>query len=299
MKKHILYILLLAFPFMIFAQEEGQEENKKLWEKGYYDNNRPEREIFTSDLVIDGVSTKIPEKKSLEFMIQHRFGTMENGLSDLWGIYGAANTRLGLNYSITDWLSVGYGITKFNMTSDFRAKLKLLRQTRNGKMPIDLVLYGNIAIDGRNDKNFGMNYQFANRFSYFSELMVARKFADWFALQAGISFTHFNAVQLGYEHDKIGLHFLARAKFTSQSAIIANFDWPLIITGIAENSPIKDPPKPNLSFGYEISTMTHVFQIFVGTTTMLTPQQVMMLNQNDFTKGDFYVGFNINRLWWF
>lgn len=301
MKKLILYILVLLFPAIIFAQgeEEAKEEKTCAFKKGYYALHKPVRPGFACDLVTDGKTTHIPNAKTLEFMIQHRFGSMENGISDLWGIYGTANTRIGFNYSITNWISVGYGITKYNMVSDFQAKINIIKQTRDGKIPLDVTIYGNFAIDGRSNNNFGKNYTFANRFSYFSELMLARKFGDWFKLQLGASFTHFNAVELGYEHDKIALHALLRARFSPQSAFIANFDWPLIITGIAENSPIKDPPKPNLCFGYELSTSTHVFQVFVGTTTMLVPQHVVMLNQNDFTKGDFFVGFNINRLWSF
>jgi len=297
MKNLIISILILLLPVIALAQEE--EEKKCVFHKGYYDEHKPVRPGFACDLIIDGKTTHIPMKNTLEFMIQHRFGSMENGISDLFGIYGTANTRLGFSYSITDWVSVGYGITKYNMVSDFQAKINILKQTRDGKIPIDVTVYGNMAIDGRSDNNFGKNYTFANRFSYFSELMLARKFGDWFKLQAGVSFTHFNAVETGYEHDKLGVHFLTRARFSPQSAIIINFDWPLIITGIAENQPIKDPPKPNLGFGYEISTSTHVFQVFFGTTTMLVPQHIMMLNQNDFTKGEFYIGFNINRLWSF
>jgi hypothetical protein len=297
MKKILLFVLTCSLPFMLFSQEE--EEKTHILKKGYYDINKPVRPGFTGDLIIDGKTTHVPMAKTLEFLIQHRFGSMENGLSDLFGIYGTANTKLAFNYSITDWLFVGYGLSKYRMTSDFQAKILLLRQTRDNKIPVDVALYGNFAIDGRNERNFGMNYEFANRFTYFSELMIARKFTHWFVLQAGVSFTHFNAVEPGYEHDKIGLHFLAHARFTPQSAILVNFDWPLIVTGIAENIPIKDPPKPNLAFGYEVSTSTHVFQIFAGTTTMLVPQYVTMLNQNDFTKGEFYIGFNMNRLWSF
>lgn len=283
-------------PFTLLSQEEEEKTNKL---KQFYEENKPVRPEFEGGMLIDGQSTFIPTNKTLEFMIQHRFGSMENGLSDLFGIYGTANTRLGLNYSITDWLQVGYGLSKYRMVSDFSAKLQLVKQTRNNKIPVAVALYGNFGIDGRNEQAFGQDYAFTNRFSYFSELLISRKFNMWLTVQAGVSFTHFNAVDLGYEHDKIGVHFLARARFSPQSSIIVNYDWPLIIEGIAENLPIKDPPKPNLGIGYEVSTSTHVFQIFVGTTTMLAPQYVMMENQNDWTKGDFFIGFNINRIWTF
>lgn len=287
---------MCLIPLFLWAQEEEENTNKL---EQFYQENKPVRPAYECGMLIDGQSAFIPMAKTMEFMIQHRFGSMENGLSDLFGIYGAANTRLGLNYSITNWLQVGYGISKYRMVSDFSVKVNLLKQTRNNKIPLDIAIYGNLGVDGSNENNFGTGYTFTNRFSYFGELMVSRKFTHWLSLQAGVSFTHFNAVEWGYEHDKVGLHFVGRARFSPQSSIIINYDWPLIITGIAENIPIKDPPKPNLGIGYEISTSTHVFQIFFGTTTMLVPQYIMMENQNDWTKGEFYIGFNINRLWSF
>ena len=63
-------------------------------------------------MVIDNQTSVIPSAKTLEMVIQHRFGSMENGLSDFLGIYGAANLRLGLNYTATDWLQIGIGTTK-------------------------------------------------------------------------------------------------------------------------------------------------------------------------------------------
>jgi hypothetical protein len=296
MKIRIIILTMCLIPLFLWAQEEEENTNKL---EQFYQENKPVRPAYECGMLIDGQSVHVPSVKTLEFMIQHRFGSMENGLSDLFGIYGAANTRLGLNYSITNWLQVGYGISKYRMVSDFSLKVNLLKQTRNNKIPLDVAIYGNLGIDGTKDENFGTGYTFTNRFSYFGELMVSRKFTHWLSIQAGVSFTHFNAVERGYEHDKVGVHFVGRARFSAQSSIIVNYDWPLIITGIAENIPIKDPPKPNLGIGYEVSTSTHVFQVFIGTTTMLVPQYVMMENQNDWTKGEFYIGFNINRLWSF
>ena len=43
--------------------------------------------------------------------IQHRFSLIET-IHNLYGIYGSANTRIGLNYGITDRLMIGAGTTK-------------------------------------------------------------------------------------------------------------------------------------------------------------------------------------------
>ncbi|NTV84499.1 MAG: hypothetical protein HGA23_09410 [Bacteroidales bacterium] len=100
------------------------------------------------------------------------------------------------------------------------------------------------------------------------------------------------------EHDKIALHFLSRFRISEQSSIIINYDWPLEIDGIKEwTGDMQDPPKPNLGIGWEIATLTHAFQVFVGTSTFMVPQYNVMMNQNDWTKGDLFIGFNITRQW--
>ena len=305
MKKiSIIIALLWLFGMSAYSQEEEatKKENNNKSLLGYFmaHESKPERFIYESGYLIDNQTSVIPSKNILEFVIQHRFGTMENGISDLWGIYGAANTRLGLNYSITDWLQVGVGTAKTYKLQDVGLKVNLIQQSRDKKVPVSVTYYGNMAIDARDERNFGKNYEFTNRFTYFNELLVTRKFFDWMTLSVGGSFTHFNMVDSLYEHDKIALHFLGRFKLSQQSSIIINYDWPLIIEGIKEwPGGINDPPMPNFGIGWEIATMTHAFQIFVGTSTFMVPQYNVMKNQDDFTKGDIYFGFNITRLWTF
>ena len=293
MKKTVYIIAALLFPIVMFSQETEEKEK-------FYKVNKPVRPGFESGAIMDGQTTYIPTAKTMEFMMQHRFAPMGNGIKDLFGIYGpGANIRLGMNYSITDYIMVGYGIMKYNMVSDFQLKVNILKQTRNNKIPLDVTFYGNLAIDGQNESRYGMNYSFANRFSYFSELMIARKFGSWLACQVGGSFTHFNAAELGKEHDKIALHLVVRAKFSPQSAIVLNYDWPLLIDGIAENLPMYEPPRPNLCIGYEVATSTHSFQVYIGTSNWIVPQYIVMNNREDWTKGEFIIGFNITRLWSF
>jgi len=177
MKKYLAFIVIMLFSFgIVIAQDEEAQKKKK---------ERPVRNMFESGVLIDDQTSVIPVKNTLEMHIQHRFGIIkDNGASDFFGIYApSANTRMGLNFSILDNLMVGYGITKKNMYNDFQVKYGILRQTRSGSMPLALTAYANLAIDGRNKSVYGDDYQFTNRLSYFSQLMVGRKFAEWFSLE--------------------------------------------------------------------------------------------------------------------
>ncbi|MBN2746891.1 MAG: hypothetical protein JXR34_09205 [Bacteroidales bacterium] len=260
--------------------------------------DKPVRDPFASGYLIDAQTSFIPAAKTLEYVIQHRFGTFENGIKDLYGIYApGSNIRMGLNYVVIPNVQIGWGLNKLNMYNDFNVKWTILEQTRKNTIPIAVTVYGNIAIDGREKKNFGVNYEFTDRLSYFSQLIIGRKIGNRFTVQTGLSFSHFNSVDSLLEHDKIGLHFSGRVKLTPQGSFIFNYDIPLPIKGIAEHSTFTKEPKHNLAFGAEIATSTHSFQIFMGTSTALLPQEIIMNNQNDYTKKGLSFGFVITRLW--
>lgn len=305
MKRFIILFVLALFTIQIgFAQDEEAKPEKK--------KDRPVSETYSSSLFIDEQTCIVPTKKTLEMQIQHRFGLIkDNGISDLFGIYApSANTRMGLNYSILDNLMVGYGITRKNMYSDFQVKWNILRQTRKNTMPLDITVYANMAIDGRNKDVFTTAtadsvYKFTNRLSYFTQLMVSRKVTDWFSVSVNGSFTHYNTVSAdsvgikGDDHDRFGFGVMARFKFSPQSSILISYSQPLYIHQISENTEVTNRALPNFSIAYEVATATHAFQIFITTSNGIIPQDNYMWNTSDWTKGEFRFGFNITRLWGF
>ncbi len=296
MKKYILILIILGVTFSSsFAQEETADP--------VY--------AFNSGILIDAQTSYIPDARTLEFVIQHKFGSMENGKSDLWGIYGSSNVRLGLNYVPIKNFQIGAGITKRFMYTDLNAKWKVLQQKTSG-MPVSFTLFGNVAIDGRNADLIGTgktvdtkgqtmpNYiDFNDRLSYFSQAMVTRKFGDWASLQAAASFTHYNMAAWDYNHDVIGLHFSGKIKFSPQGSFIFNYDKPLKIKDITEQYTWDTHAKENLAVGVEFFTFTHAFQIYVGTAQGILPQDAMMYNQNDWTNKGLAFGFTITRIWMF
>jgi len=291
----ILVLCLTLISSSSFAQDEAPEKKK----------DRPIRAPFESGILIDNQTTVVPTKKTLEMHIQHRFGLIKNnGASDLWGIYApSANTRMGLNYSLTNDIMIGYGITRKNMYNDFQAKWTFLKQTRKNTIPITLTIYGNMAIDGQNKSAFGDNYEFGNRMSYFGQFIAGRKFNEWFSLELNASFTHFNSVKseekniTGYEHDVIGIGGHMRFKFSPQSSILIMYTTPLSIASMHENTTVLNAWKSNFGIAYEVATSTHAFQIFLSTANGIIPQDIYMYNEADLSKTEFRFGFNITRLW--
>lgn len=292
MKKYLAGIILLMFGSMqLFAQDEGESKPK----------DEPVRFAFASGHLIDNQTSFMAGKNTFEWIIQHRFGTMGNGISDIYGLYApGANIRNGFNYTLTDNLQVGYGLTLKNMYSDFNIKYVALKQTRENTIPVFVTVYANMAIDGRKDKAFGTEYKFSNRFSYFSQLILGRKFTPWLTVQATGSFTHFNSVAQDMNHDVIGVGVNGRINFSPQSSILFQYDIPLKIQSISEQRDF-EAAKPNFGISYEVSTGFHTFQVYVTSSNGILPQQNYLYNGFDWTEGfsNLMFGFTITRLWGF
>jgi hypothetical protein len=305
MKKNIFIIILFSLLTTIsFAQDEATETPVK-------EKDLPVFGTFESGSLIDAQTVLIPDVKTLEMVMQHKFGTVGNGSSDLWGIYGASNIRIGLNYVPVKKVQIGAGVIKKYVTTDFNAKWTIIEQTRKNTIPVSVALYGNVAIDGRNASAFQsgyiregysgskLHYRFEDRLSYFSQLIVARKFCDYFSLQAGVSFSHYNAVNLDVDHDRVAVHLNGRFKVSPQGSIIFNYDQPLSIKDLSDQILSTENPKETISIGYEVSTGTHAFQVYMGSNGSLLPQESITYNKNAFDKDGISIGFVITRLWAF
>src|ERR1035438_8952746 len=66
---------------------------------------------FQGSLIIDNQTCMVPAAKTFEFSIQHRFGTINNGYTYLYGLFQSANVRFGFNYVALNNLQLGIGIT--------------------------------------------------------------------------------------------------------------------------------------------------------------------------------------------
>ncbi len=289
MKKILFTLMMLAFIAPAFCQEEEQTQP----------TDKPVKNTFEAATLIDNQTVMTPFKGALELQIQHRFSTIDN-IHNLYGIYGSANTRLGLNYGITDKLMVGIGTTKTNQLVDVQLKYKILEQTKSNSMPITVVYAGNINANLRDSASgaFGPTNRFKeiHRFSYFSQIIIARKFSDKFSLQLAPTFFYFNSVPRGYKNANYSVSAGGRYKVIGSHSVIIEYDQI-----ISKQDSIVDAtgkyvdklPLPNVSIGWEIGTATHCFQVFVANYDKINSQYNLLYNTNDFKKKKYLFGFNI------
>jgi hypothetical protein len=290
--------LLLALLTFNSAGAQDTTKNAKGKEKMKFKDMKPEKGTFDGKFAIDDQTVMTNQRNTMEFDFQHRFGPVTNGYKDFIGIFGDANIRLGLDYSPTDNLQIGFGFNKYNLTWDFDAKYALMRQSERGKgiWPLSITIYANMAVDTRDKSNFVSGL---DRLSYFGQLMIARKFGN-FSLQVAAEISYFNNVP-GYINAEGGVspamyNYLfsvsgtARYKFTDKVALLISYDQPV-------SQQISANPHPNLSAGVEFITHGHDFQVTFGNFQTIIPQVNNFYNQNDYTAGSFCIGFNVLRLW--
>lgn len=259
---------------------------------------KPVKNTFEDNMIMDNQTVVQAKKKTLEFMIQHRFGIVNNGYEDFYGLYAPANIRIGVNYAPLNWLMVAAGFCKTNKVWDGALKMSLVRQTP-GFSPVSVSYYGNVAVDTRDDDDATFVND-ADRISYFNQIMIARKINSQLSLQAAFSAAHFNNVE-GYldaskkvhpktYNDHYSITCIGRYKISNQTSIIASYDQPLT------QHPMNNP-HPNLGLGFEVSTGSHTFQIFAQNYQGIVNQYSNVYNMNSFSDGQFLIGFNISRRW--
>jgi len=285
----LIFGLLATVP--LIAQDEETVEKPVKAEK-------PARDAFESAWWFDGQTGKVYNKNTLEFVIQHRFGTINSGNNDVFGIYGPSNIRLGLGYAPIKNLNVGFGYTKNKKILDLNAKYAILTQTRSNSMPVSVTYYGNMGIELQAKENY-LNE--SDRYNYFNQLIIMKRFSSKLSAQIAPSYTHYNAVKweqqengewLTMENDSWGLSVGARYKLSSSIILMLGYDQPLTTHAINQ-------PKPSINVGLNFATSSHAFQVFATNNNRIQPQENFMFNQNDYGDGGWLIGFNITRLWSF
>ena len=153
MKKFILLVVLCLLNFgLLYSQDSIPAAEEKPLAKA----------AFESGICMDNITVATPPAQTLEFVLQHRFGSIQGGIQNIYGIWGATNIRVGANYSINKNVIVGFGTTKYNMYQDFSVKYTFLRQKEKG-FPVTLAYFFDFAINASEKANFGQGYSFQDK----------------------------------------------------------------------------------------------------------------------------------------
>ncbi|MBP7507610.1 MAG: hypothetical protein KA807_07310 [Prolixibacteraceae bacterium] len=280
------YTLLL----IIFTLTANAQNIEDILDQQLTDNQEPvyTDAVFKSVQLINAHTTKIPGKGELVFLISHRFGPLSSGFSDLWGL-DLATIRLGLEYGLSETTSIGIGRSTYKSNWDFFAKQLLLRQSDGNKsIPLTLGLLASMNISSDKWPDDGRKYLFAHRMNYSFQILASRKFNQSISLQLMPTYIHYNLVKTPDDsNDLFALGAGGRFKITKWMALTGEYHYLFN----KNDSGIHNP----LSFGAEIETGGHVFQLFFTNATGIFESAYIAETTGSWLKGDIRFGFNISR----
>jgi len=244
---------------------------------------------FKATRIINGHSIENVGMGVLDFRVSHRFGAVKNGLKDFFGLDGAT-TRLGLDYGITNWLMVGIGRSTLNKEVDGFFKAKVLRQTENGTIPVSLSVMGSTGIQTTAAPALapGWEYYFSNRVAYTGQLLIARKFSNRFSMQLMPTLVHYNLVPLESDpNNVVSMGIGGRLKLSKRISITGEYYYNFMQLEGSRNA---------LSFGMDIETGGHVFQLMFTNANGITDRSFIGETTGTWDNSDIHFGFNISRV---
>lgn len=289
MKKY-LYLLLL-FTSSIYSQGLLDELEKETPIAKEYVTG-----TFKGVRVINGHSVELPGKGEMVFSIQHRFGSIRGGITELLGI-DQASIRFGLEYTMPfyDRLCVGFGRSSYNKIWDGFIKWIPFKQTL-GKKQFPMTI-GTVVSMGINTTPFAdpnrENY-FSSRLTYCYQILLARKFGNFFSLQLTPTVLHKNLVPLARDQNTTA-HLGVSGKFrvSRRVAITAEYFWPIYGQNFYQVNNVNTLGP--LSFGVDWETGGHVFQFTISNSQAMYDQNFIGETFHDWLDGDIHFGFNIQR----
>src|SRR5215216_3434944 len=223
-------VLLLSTGIIAIAQNTDSSASGQKEEVTTVRKVKPVKNTFTSIWLGDNQTVMVPVKKTFEMDIMHRFGTMDKGYKDFYGLFASSNVRLGFSYVPIKKLMIGVSITKANMTWEGFAKYSILEQSTAKYHPVSVSFYANAAVDTRGKDNFRY---FSDRVMYFNQLIIARKFTDKISAQVAPSVSHINVTD-GYfsapgkvsgimKHDHFAVAVSGRYKIKQSMSVLVNY----------------------------------------------------------------------------
>ena len=289
MTKQLLLTLLLVFftAVSISAQEDEDDLLGLLEEEEIVDYATAS---FKTNRIINLHSLENTAGGVFDFKISHRFGFLNSGFKELFGL-DQASMRIGGDYGITDWLTVGLGRSSYEKTYDGFVKAKFLRQSKGAKkMPITAALFASTAIKTVDFQDPDRENYFTSRMYYTFQLIIGRKFNDYFSFQLSPTLVHRNLVRTSTEkNDVFALAAGTRVKISKRVAINGEYIY------VFPNQ-LADGYRNSLSIGLDLETGGHVFQLHFTNSTSMIEKGYITETVGNWWDGDIHFGFNVSRV---
>ena len=285
--RSILSIIFICFSNILFAQDDllSLVDSSSANQKTYVKN------AFKSSRVINGHSIEFIGKGVMDVRILHRFGTVNNGLKDLFG-FDQANMRMGFDFGLRKDLTIGIGRSNVGKELDGFIKYRVIQQSTGAKnsSPVSVVVVSGITAGTAPLDNPILNKSVSNKLGYYHEIIIGRKFNNQFSMQLAPTLVHRNLKPLNADkNDIVALGVGARMKLTNRTAFVVDYHY---LFGDLNRTYNKNP----LSLGFDIETGGHVFQLHFSNATGMNEKAFITNTTKSWGTGEIRFGFNLSRV---
>lgn len=275
--------LFCVFPFFMAAQEDLLKEIDTL-----SDANESVVVAFKSLKIVILESTKLAAKGDLYLVIAHRFGYIDKGFEDFFGL-DEANTRIQFVYGLTNGITIHASRSGFQKTYEVAAKYRLAGQNKQG-FPFDIVGFNSLAINSELEKTTLPKLEFTDRLAYVNQILISRKFNENLSLEIAPTHFHQNYVaNNSQDNSQFALGLGGRYKFSKRWSF--NMDYAAHLNR-ASNSGFKNP----LSIGFDLETGGHVFQMHFTNSQAMHESGYLGNTTGIWNEGQIAFGFNLIRV---
>jgi len=245
---------------------------------------------FKTTRVINGHSIENVGHGVLDFKISHRFGTLNRGAYDFFGL-DAATIRLGFDYGLTENIMIGIGRNSYEKALDGFVKYRILRQSTGAKtMPVTVSFMASTAVNMLRWQVPDRDNYLSSRFYYTFQGIIARKMSDNLSIQLMPTLVHRNLVKTRAEaNDVFAVGIAARQKLTRRTSL--NLEYYYVFP-----NQLADGFHNALSIGFDIETGGHVFQLHFTNATAMIEKSFIAESTSDWLSGGIHFGFNISRV---
>ncbi|MEX2232043.1 MAG: DUF5777 family beta-barrel protein [Cyclobacteriaceae bacterium] len=283
MRSFLLAILMMLPLWTLQAQEDLMD----LVDKESEEEPHITEQTFKGTRLINGHSIETRKKGVLDVIIGHRFGRLNSGAYELFGL-DESNVRLGIDYGITDRFNAGFGRNSFEKTYDGFLKYKILRQEK-ARVPVSVVAFSSAALKTLKTGDPAGEPDLNSRLTYSYQIIIAKKFTPSFSFQISPTMVHRNAVPEAQDpNDIYALGAGGRIKLTKRLSLNAEYYYQF---NRVENSSMQN----SVAIGFDIETGGHVFQLHFTNSRAMNEKGFITETTGDFFDADIHFGFNISR----
>lgn len=283
---------LLAILPMIFVISTvlAQEDVMDMVDQQTTGESNFTEQTFKGTRLINGHSIETRDKGVLDLIIGHRFGRINGGGYELFGL-DDSNVRLGLDFGLSDQFNIGIGRNSFEKTYDGFLKYKFLRQ-QDGlkKVPLSIAGFTSIAMKTLKTGDPSGEPDLNAKLTFCAQLILARKFSPAFSFQLSPTIVHRNTVLTPEDaNDIFAMGAGGRIKLTKRLSLNAEYFYQL-------DQPATSGVYNSFAVGFDIETGGHVFQLHFTNSRAMIEKGFITETTGDFFDGDIHFGFNISRV---